>query len=84
MISLLVSPHLVDLILVLTVIEAVFLVIWRRRTGTGPSTSLLFPGICLLLALRAALANAAWPWVPLALTAALACHLADLMGRFSK
>ncbi len=84
MLSLLVSPHLIDLILVLTGIEALFLVIWRRRTGQGPSMSLLLPGICLMLALRAALADAAWPWVPLALTASLVCHLADLSGRLSK
>lgn len=84
MISLLVSPHLIDLILVLTTIEALCLTIWRRRTGKGPSTLLLLPGVCLMLALRAALAGASWPWVPLALTAALLCHLADLCGRLSK
>jgi hypothetical protein len=86
--ALLASPHLIDAVLALTAVEAAFLVYWRRKTGRGPFlaevTSLLAPGICLMLALRATLANAAWPWVPLALTAALVCHLVDLRGRLSK
>jgi hypothetical protein len=42
---------------------------------------MLLPGAFLLLALRAALADAAWPWVPAALTAALVAHLIDLASR---
>jgi hypothetical protein len=34
-----------------------------------------------MLALRAALADAAWPWVPLALALALVAHLFDIYGR---
>jgi hypothetical protein len=43
---------------------------------------MLLPGVCLMLALRAALAGSAWPWVPLALAAALLAHLADLRARW--
>jgi hypothetical protein len=43
---------------------------------------MLLPGICLLLAVRAALAGAAWPWVPMTLAAALVAHLLDLRSRW--
>lgn len=86
MTSLLTSPHLIDLILVFTAGEAVVLALWHRRTGRGlPPAAIgrmLLPGLCLMLALRAALAGGAWPWVPVALTAALVAHLADLGGRW--
>ena len=45
---------------------------------------LLAPGLCLLLALRGALAGAAWPYVPAALAAAGVAHLLDLMGRWRR
>jgi hypothetical protein len=38
----------------------------------------------LLLALRAALADAAWPWVPAALSGALAAHAVELWARFRR
>ena len=43
---------------------------------------MLLPGMFLLLALRAALADAAWPWVPAALTGALVAHCYELWARF--
>lgn len=95
--SVLTSPALIDLIIVFTMIEAVVLFIWRRRPGAptafggeGRATQgyavglMLLPGICLLLALRAALAGAAWPWVPAALTAALIAHLLDVRARWGR
>jgi hypothetical protein len=88
MANLLVSPHLVDLVLALTFFEAAVLWVWHRRRATGPGpralVGLLLPGLCLMLGLRAALAGAAWPWVPLALTAALVAHLADLAVRYRR
>src|SRR4051812_17669498 len=82
------SPHLVDLVLVFTALEAAAMLLWRRRTGTGlrPAAVLavLLPGVCLMLALRAVLAGAAWPWLPVALLAALASHLADLWMRWRR
>ncbi|WP_428483701.1 hypothetical protein [Rhodopila sp.] len=80
------SPHLIDLILVFTVLEAAALTLWYRRTGHGLRPRavghLLLPGICLLLALRAALAGVAWPCVPAALAAAGVAHLVDLHDRW--
>jgi hypothetical protein len=94
------SPALIDLIIVFTIIEAVVLIVWRRRSGApkefrdeapaGRTSGvaavglMLLPGICLLLAVRAALAEAAWPWVPAALTAALIAHLLDLRARWGR
>jgi hypothetical protein len=91
------SPALIDLIIVFTMIEAVVLIIWRRRSGAprafrgeGPARQgsavglMLLPGICLLLAVRAALAGVAWPWVPAALTAALIAHLLDVRERWGR
>ena len=77
------SPHLIDAIMALTVLEGVFLTRWRKvpaRIAWG----MLLPGVFLLLALRAALADAVWPWVPAALTGALLAHCAELWGRFRR
>jgi formaldehyde-activating enzyme involved in methanogenesis len=79
------SGHIIDLILGLVVVEALALALWRRRFGTGPSMRVLAPnlasGCCLLLAVRAALVDAWWGWVALALLGSLLAHLADLRGR---
>lgn len=77
------SPHLIDLIMVVTLLEAAILLALRALSPLAIGRMLL-PGIFLLLALRAALAEAAWPWVPLALTAALVAHLFDLQGRWRR
>jgi hypothetical protein len=74
------SPHLVDLVLVVVALEAVVLIGLRR--GLMRTIVLLLPGVCLMLALRAALAGAAWPWVPLALAAAFMAHIADVHDRW--
>jgi hypothetical protein len=83
-----ISPHLIDLILLLTLLEAGCLWLWHRRSGRGLGlaalASLLLPGVCLMLALRAVLAGAAWPWMPAALAAALVAHLADLVVRYAR
>lgn len=87
------SPHFIDLILAFTVLEGLFLILARRRlhfhraenareTRPAAIVLLLLPGLCLMLALRAALAGAAWPWLPVALAAALIAHLADIRARW--
>jgi hypothetical protein len=87
-VSLLESPGLVDLILILVGVEAAALIVWHRWTGHGLSLGevgrMLPPGICLMVALRAALAGEAWPFVPLALAAALIAHVVDLRGRLKR
>jgi len=79
--AVLVSHHLIDFILAFTVIEGFVVVCWRRRSASEVAAMLL-PGIFLLLAVRAALWGAAWPWVPAALAVALVTHLADLRMRW--
>jgi hypothetical protein len=79
------SGHIVDLILALVAVEFVILA-WRRRSPR-PASALIdialtvAPGVCLLLALRAALTGAPWPLVAAWLAAALPVHIADLIRR---
>jgi hypothetical protein len=82
--SLFASGHVVDL--VLGVIAAEFLALaWRdRRRPGGRRVDLALgfaPGVCLLLALRAALTGAGWVWVAVWLTVSFPFHIADLMRR---
>ena len=80
------SGHIVDLILVLVVLEAVLLAGWHWRTGRGLAFRAFAATICsgaaLMLALRAALVGAWWGWIALPLLAALLAHIADLRGRW--
>jgi hypothetical protein len=82
------SGRIIDLILGLVVIEGAALALWRRRSGTGPGlqgmAANLLSGACLLLAVRAALTDAAWQWVAVALLGSLLAHLADLYGRWRR
>ncbi len=86
--TLLTSPHLIDAIIILTVLEAAGLALWHRRTGQGLSlrriVPVLLPGVFVMVALRAALAGTPWPWVPAALLASLAAHLIDLHDRWNR
>ena len=74
------SGHAVDLILMIMAIEAGFLLMTRRMT---PWALLLVfgPGVCILLAARAALVGADWWWIALALAASFPLHLLDLKRR---
>ncbi|HEX8373858.1 MAG TPA: hypothetical protein VF606_01615 [Geminicoccaceae bacterium] len=80
------NGRIVDLILGLTVLEAVALVAFHRRTGRGVALAdllaNLLAGVCLLLALRAALLGAWWGWIALCLSASLVAHLIDLRRRW--
>lgn len=78
------SGRVVDTILLIIALEAAWL-LWRAR-GRRSSVVLdtlfaLGPGACLLLALRAALTGADWPWIALALAASFPLHLLDLRRR---
>jgi hypothetical protein len=81
------SGRIVDIVLAITAIEAALLMAYHRRTGRGPAPAALFgnllSGICLMLALRAALVDAWWGWVALWLLAAFGAHLSDLRRRWS-
>jgi len=80
------SGRIVDLILVLTALEALALAVHHRRTGRGVALADLAPnllaGACLLLALRAALAEGWWGWTAFWLLGALVAHLVDLSRRW--
>jgi hypothetical protein len=77
------SGHAVDVVLAVVVIEFAVLSLRRpkRSGGTVDRMLALLPGVCLLLALRASLVGAAWPWIAGALAASLPLHLADLARR---
>jgi hypothetical protein len=69
----------VDAIVALVAIEALFLIVWRARTGGGVSivgiVANLSSGAALLLSLRMALAGSAFPTVLALLSIALATCL---------
>lgn len=72
--------YAVDAALAIIVLEAVVLIV-RRRPGLAPLLANLAAGLSLMLALRAALADAEWPVVVAALTAAGAAHALELALR---
>ena len=74
------SGHAVDLVLAFMAVEAIILILVKRR---APITVLLtiLPGAVMMLALRAALTGAGWRWVAIWLTVSLPLHLADLRHR---
>ena len=80
------SGRAIDLIVGLTLLQAIGLAIYHRRYGAGLSPadllSLLVPGLCLLLALRGALVGSHWTWIAACLLAALAAHIVDLRRRW--
>ena len=81
------SGRVIDFILALTVLEALALVAYHRRTGrgipAGDVVSTLASGMCLMLALRCALVGAGWMWVAACVAASGLAHLVDLRRRWS-
>jgi hypothetical protein len=78
----------VDAVIALLALEALLLAWLHRRHRRGPAPADLLgnlaAGLFLLLALRAALVGAAWPWIAASLLAALAAHLYDLARRWPR
>ena len=78
------SGVVVDIAIVFTVVELCALVAWHSFTGRGlrPQDYALnlLSGLCLMLALKAALA-ALWQGMALMLIAAGVAHLSDLVLR---
>lgn len=75
------SGTAVDIALGVLAIEALILGYLKGRGAFGGIAVALLPGMCLLLALRAALTGADWLWIALWLGAALPAHVADLLRR---
>jgi len=84
--SLILSGRVVDLMIALVVIEVLAVTVYKWRSGAGPSLAALIVnlggGVSLMLALKAALVDAAWQSIVLCLVAALICHVADLALRW--
>lgn len=79
---------LVDAVIALTVAETLALLAYHRLTGKGlpPRAYLLniVSGLCLMLAVRSVLMNAAWPLTMLCLSAAGVAHASDLWARWRR
>lgn len=79
---------LLDGILVLTVLEAVVLTLHHQRTGAGVAPMDVLPnlasGLCLMLALRSALAGWPWPLTLGGLAASGLLHAWDLRQRWRR
>jgi hypothetical protein len=82
------SGRIVDAVLALMLVEGILLAWLHLRRGRGPAPAdvlaNLAAGLFLLLALRAALAGASWPWIAASLGAALVAHLSDLARRWPR
>jgi hypothetical protein len=76
---------LVDLVIVLTLVEATALVIYRQRTGRGIALRDFVPnmssGLCLMLALRCLAADSGLASIALCLLAAGVAHGTDILIR---
>jgi len=88
MAALFASGRIVDAILALVALQFAALALYRWRTGKGLGPVDLFfnlgAGAALLLALRAGLRGAEWPWIACFLLLGLAAHLADLYRRWPR
>ncbi len=80
------SGQLVDLIIGLTLVEAIFLMAYHLITQRGLAAKdfalNLASGLFLMLALRATLAHSSWIWVVAWLTGAGLAHAADISLRW--
>lgn len=76
------SGHAVDVVFAVLAIEA----LWLVRRGRDPRVValMLLPAVLILLGLRAALTDMAWPWVAAPLALSFPVHLADLAARFGQ
>jgi membrane-bound ClpP family serine protease len=84
----LVSPPVIDLILLAVIVEGAVLLLLYRFSGRGIPPGKLLPNLiaggCLFLALRLVLADAAAHWVALSLLAALVAHVSELVLRWQR
>lgn len=86
--QLLADGTLLEWVIVLMLVEAAVLLLWRARTGGGLPASavlcVLASGIFLMLAVRAALMSAGSASVAGWLSAALVAHVADVLLRWQR
>ena len=79
---------LVDVALGITVLEVIVLLVLHQRSGRGIAPPSLLAnvgaGLFLMLAVRAALVDAPWPWLAGLFAAAGAAHAVDLALRWRR
>ena len=77
---------LLDAVIVFTVLEGLGLWLYHRLTGEGLDLSEyalnMVSGLCLMLAVRAAVSDAPWPWVTVCLSASGLAHGLDITRRW--
>lgn len=82
------SGRIIDAIIVLMVLETAALLAFRGVTGKGVSARALLPfmaaGICLMLALRAALVDGNWMVIASLLMLAFVFHILDIALRWTR
>lgn len=81
------SGTIADLIIAVMVIEGLALIALRSRfrgVRVADIVAMLAAGLFLVLALRATLTGAGWPWIAVFLAAAFAAHLLDLRRRLAR
>jgi hypothetical protein len=82
------GPLWVDLIIAFTVLEGLALAWYFRATGRGVAPGRfginLVSGLCLMFALRSALAGAGWAWIASGLLAAGLAHGIDLWRSWAR
>eukprot|EP01041_Mallomonas_annulata_P039194 gene39194-62828_t len=80
------SGLLVDLVIALTVLEGLALALYHRATGRGIAPQdyalNLVSGLCLMLAVRAAVSDVPWPWIAVCLSASGLAHGWDMVRRW--
>jgi hypothetical protein len=80
------SGRIAEFLVLLTLFEAVGLLVYYRMTGRGLMVAGFLPNLLagdfLLLAWLASARGEAWPWSAAALLAALSCHVTDLALRW--
>ncbi len=82
------SGRVVDVAIAITVLEGIALTAYHRATsrGVGPRNFAvnMASGLCLMLALRAALTGASWMVVALCLSASGTLHAFDIWRRWQR
>jgi hypothetical protein len=78
---------LVDIVIAVTLLEALALAAYHARTGRGLAPREFVPalgaGLGLMMAVRAGLGNAGWHWVAAGLLASGLAHALDVRRRWA-
>ena len=82
------SGRVVDVAIAITLLEGLALAVYHRATGRGVAPRNfainMVSGLCLMMALRAALTGSSWMMVALFLSASGAVHAVDIWRRWQR